>query len=214
MNTTRSVRPAHAGLAALICALVAGAFALGSGRAEATAVRAASPSAVAVVDLPKLLDGLEERKFLEAELNAEIDSRQQELDTIVGEITRMQRDIELIPEDDTSGTRMQKIRDLRIKEVEARALRQFVQEQLSLEKGQMLATLYNKIQNSVCDILARDGWDVILIDDSGLDLPQMAQEAQMLQLILQRRVLCAADRVDITEDVKTLMNNNFNAPRP
>jgi Skp family chaperone for outer membrane proteins len=132
----------------------------------------------------------------------------------VGEITRMQEDIEMIPADDTSGTRMQKIRDLRIKEVEARALSQFVQEQLSLEKGQMLATLYNKIQTSVCDILARDGWDIILIDDSGLDLPQMAQEAQMLQLILQRRVLCAADRVDITEDVKTLMNNNFNAPRP
>ncbi len=210
----RAASHARAGFALFACILAGGAYIAGSNTADATAIRAASPSAVAVVDLAQLLEGLEERTYLESELNSEIESRQKELDTIVGEIQRMQEDIEMIPADYKSGRRIQKIRDLRIKEVEARALRQFVQEQLSLEKGQMLATLYNKIQKAAAEIVTRDGWDIILIDDSGLDLPQMAQEQQMMQLVLSRRVLGHSGRVDVTQDVRTLMNNQFNAARP
>ncbi len=36
----------------------------------------------------------------------------------------------------------------------------------------------------------------------------------MLQLILNRRVLASDDRVDITADVQTLMNNEFGNARP
>lgn len=213
-TTARTPRPAagRLGIAAILATLVAGAFVLGSGRAEATSARAANPSAVAVVDLGELLDGLEERVFLEGELNKEIDARQRELNEIVEQIKTMNSNIETLPDGDPRT--IQQIRDLRLKEVEARAMQQFVSEQLSLEKGKMLAVLYTKIQRAVCDVLASDGWDIVLIDDSGLELPQMAQEQQMLQLILSRRVLCASDRVDITNDVKTRMNNNFNAARP
>lgn len=214
MTTTSTKRslPAPLGLAALLCAIIGAAFVAGSGTASATAARAANPSAVAVVDLGVLLEGLDERTYLETELNKEIEQRQQELDTIVKEIERMQEDIKTLPQGDSRT--IQKIRDFRIKEVQARALSQFVQEQLSLEKGKMLATIYNKIQTAVCDVSARDGWDLVLIDDSGPSLPELANEQQMNQLILARRILCAADRVDVTADVKTLMNNQFNAARP
>ncbi len=203
---------ARLGLAALVAAVVGTAFITGSNTSTASAVKMASPSAVAVVDLAELLEGLDERKFLEEDLNSEIADRQTELDTIVKTIERMREDIKMLKPDDQQT--MQRIRELRIKEVEARALNQFVQEQLSLEKGQMLATLYNKVQGAADKILTQDGWDVILIDDSGLKLPEMAQEAQMLQLILNRRVLASDDRVDITADVQTLMNNEFGNARP
>ena len=213
LNATRQIfRTGRLGFGALLVAVIGASFMIGSQAADASAVQMANPSAVAVVDLAKLLEGLEERTYLEAELNKEIDSRQKELDQIIGQIERMREDIKVLPAGDERT--MQKIRDLRLKEVEARALNQFVQEQLSVEKGQMLAALFNKIEDSATKVISRDGWDIILIDDSGLDLPQMAQEQQMLQLILNRRVLAAADRVDITEDVKTLMNNAFNAARP
>lgn len=204
----------HAPLALLALALSAfgvGAL-IGADRADASAVRLAGSTSVAVVDLAKLLDGLTERSALEATLNAEIAKRQGELDKVTGEITRMAEDIKLLTEKDPK--RIERIRDLRIKEVEARALRQFVQEQLSLEKGRMLATLYNKVRRAVGDISTRDGWDLVLIDDAGLDLPEMATEQQMLQLVLARRVLVAGSRIDITDEVRTLMNNQFNAARP
>jgi Skp family chaperone for outer membrane proteins len=211
-NSTNRTLTAPVGLAVLFCAVIGAAFVIGSGTANATAARAASPSAVAVVDLGELLEGLDERGYLENELNKEIDQRQQELNDIVKEIERMQEDIKTLPEGDSRT--IQKIRDFRIKEVQARALSQFVQEQLSLEKGKMLATIYNKIQTAVCDVTNRDGWDLVLIDDSGPNLPELANEQQMNQLILARRILCASSRVDITSDVKTLMNNQFNAARP
>ncbi|MBZ0172910.1 MAG: OmpH family outer membrane protein, partial [Phycisphaerales bacterium] len=200
------------GLLTLLLAAIGVGTVFGTGVADASAVRSANASAVAVIDLAKLLDGLDERGYMEQELNKQIQKRQGELGQIVGEIKRMTADIELLTETDPS--RIEKIRDLRIKEVQAQALSQFVKEQLSLEKGKMLADLYKKVQAAVCDIAARDGWDVVLIDDSELDLPQMANEQQMLQLILSRRVLCAGDNVEVTDDVKTLMNNQFNAARP
>jgi Skp family chaperone for outer membrane proteins len=211
--STITKRPfARLGLCALIAAAVGVAFVAGSSTSTASAVQAASPSAVAVVDLAELLEGLEERAYLEGKLNEEIADRQAELDSIIAEVERMREQIGMLKDD---ASRMPKIRDMRIKEVEARALNQFVQEQLSLEKGQMLATIYNKVQTAAGKILARDGWDVILIDDSGLALPEMAQEAQMLQLILNRRVLASASKgVDITADVQTLMNNEFANARP
>ncbi len=202
----------RAGVLALVIAALGLGSALGPGAAEASAVRGASATAVATVDLAKLLDGLDERVALEQDLNRQIEKRQGELDQVADEIKKMNDDIALLKEDDPS--RIEKIRDLRIKEVQAKAMRQFIQEQLSVEKGQMLAGLYQKAQSAVCDIAARDGWDLVLIDDSGLDLPEMATEQQMLQLILARRVLCASGAVDVTDEVKTLMNNRFNAAKP
>lgn len=212
MSTRRTPVAPRAGLFALALAVLVSAFAFNQPSADASAARLANPSAVAAVDLAKLLEGLAEREFLETQLNQEIAARQNELDTLLGEITRMSEDIKLLPEEDAS--RISRIRDLRLKEVQARALREFVQQQLSVEKGKMLSTLYNKVSVAVCEIAARDGWDLVLIDDSSLDLPQMANEQQMLQLILSRRVLCVQDRVNITDDVRTLMNNQFNAARP
>mgnify|MGYP001795364455 CR=1 FL=1 len=214
MNANRIANrsAARLGLCALIAAVVCVAFVSGSNTSTASAVKAASPSAVAVVDLAELLEGLNERTYLEEKLNSEIADRQTELDSINAEIEKMADQIGTLKEGDDQT--MQKIRDMRIKQVEARALGQFVQEQLSLEKGQMLATIYNKVQTAAGKILARDGWDVILIDDSGLALPEMAQEGQMLQLILNRRVLASDAEVDITADVQTLMNNEFANARP
>lgn len=202
----------RAGVVALVIAAIGLGMTLGPGSADASAVRSAGATAVAAVDLAKLLDGLDERAALEADLNKQIERRQAELDQIADEIKKMNDDIAVLKEDDPG--RIEKIRDLRIKEVQAKAMRQFIQEQLSVEKGRMLADLYKKIQTAVCDIAARDGWDLILIDDSGLDLPEMATEQQMLQLILSRRVLCAGGSVDVTDEVKTLMNNRFNTAKP
>ncbi|HHN78814.1 MAG TPA: OmpH family outer membrane protein [Phycisphaerales bacterium] len=202
----------RAGVVALVIAAIGLGMTLGPGSADASAVRSAGATAVAAVDLAKLLDGLDERAALEADLNKQIERRQAELDQIADEIKKMNDDIAVLKEDDPG--RIEKIRDLRIKEVQAKAMRQFIQEQLSVEKGRMLADLYKKIQSAVCDIAARDGWDLILIDDSGLDLPEMATEQQMLQLILSRRVLCAGGSVDVTDEVKTLMNNRFNTAKP
>jgi|JRYH01.1.fsa_nt_gb Skp family chaperone for outer membrane proteins len=211
-RTAPLLHRAPIGLIALTLAVSAFGVAFNASRADASNIRAAGASAVAVMDLAKLLEGLAEREYMEKELNAQIEKRQAELDKVTGEITRMTDDIKVMAENDPN--RIERIRDLRIKEVEARALRQFVQEQLSLEKGRMLAALFKKVQAAVADISARDGWDIVMIDDSSIDLPEMANEQQMLQMILARRVLAATDSVDITDEVRTLMNNQFNAGRP
>lgn len=201
------------GLAAVVVAVAA--VGVLSPRAGASREMLASKTSVAVVDLARLLEGLDERQSLEANLNSEIDARQAELDKLTGEIQRMTEDLKMLGEGEANqAVRLDRIRSVRLKEVEARALRQFVTEQLSLEKGQMLAVIYNKIQQAVGDVANRDGWDLVLIDDSKAALPGMAAEQQMNQLILSKRVLFAAPGVDITEDVKTLMNNQFNAGRP
>ncbi|USO00203.1 MAG: OmpH family outer membrane protein [Phycisphaeraceae bacterium] len=208
----RTHRRAGLGLVALLLAAIGVGAVLAPRVADASALAGARPSAVAMIDLAKLLDGLDERSAMEQDLNKQIAKRQAELDAAVAEVKSMQDEVDVLSEKDPN--RIEKIRNLQLKKVEANALKQFIQEQLSLEKGQRLADLFEKVQDAVGQIALRDGWDIVLIDDSGLDVPQMANEQQMLQVILARRVIYANDSVEITDEVKTLMNNQFNAAAP
>lgn len=176
--------------------------------ATATA-QSASASAVAVVDLNALLEGLDERKFLEDQLNTAISRRQAQLDEILTQLNKKNEDKEL----QAAGTpeRRETLREIRELEIAARARREFLQQEISLEKGDMLLDLFGKVRSAADEIAQRDGWDVVLIDDGTLPLPERGTEQQALALILSRRILHKSDRVDITDEVRIVMNNRFNA---
>ncbi|MEM7623174.1 MAG: hypothetical protein AAF235_08205, partial [Planctomycetota bacterium] len=62
------------------------------------------------------------------------------------------------------------------------------------------------------DTVARsEGYDIVYIDDSGVELPTQPTEQQALQIILSRRVLFASNAIDITDELQRLMNNRYRA---
>jgi Skp family chaperone for outer membrane proteins len=194
-------------LAATTALAVAGWFSV----AQATNARGvvASPSSVAVVKLVELLEGLDERTAMEADLDKIIAERQTQIDELNTQLETLQSDLEIL----RPGTAayQDKARQL----LEIRSLREtrfkVLQEIIAIEKGRMLREIYANVTDSVAEIAQRQGYDVVLVDDAEGDIPEGATERQVLGLISARRVLFAGTTLDITSQVRTYMNNAFQA---
>ncbi len=210
----RNHRPARA-LTAMTVALAAVAIAATSlawtNAASANAARPpAQPTAVATVDLPAILDGLEEKGRHEAELQAVIQTSQAKLDDLTKRLENIQADLEALPRD-TPEWRAKFYEGLELQQ-QAEVRKQTLTQTISLQRGESLRTLYLKIESGITKIAEREGYDIVLLDDSKFPLPQQAADSNMERAILSKTVLYAHDSVDITQAVITLVNNEYRAP--
>ncbi|MEL6329985.1 MAG: OmpH family outer membrane protein [Planctomycetota bacterium] len=176
-----------------------------------TAVRAAQPTPVAVVDVQALLDGLDQRVQLERELEQFIAQRQAQLDTARQAMEDARAEVELAAE--ASPERRDALRSFREAEMTARVRGEAFQTEIQIERGRIWSTLFAEISDAVAQVAQRDGWEIVFQDDSDLSLPEgIRAERDVIEYILRKKVIYAQDsRSNITADVRTFMNNRFNA---
>ena len=89
--------------------------------------------------------------------------------------------------------------------------KQFAEKRVDNERSLMFRDLYMKIKSSVADIANENGYDLVLITDDDREIlvnPQAdtSQEFQVREQIGQQRVVFASDQIDITEQIVTHMN--------
>jgi len=206
--TARAPRSLLTAALVLGAAMIGAAFATG---ARATSTRPpAQPTAVAVVDVVDVLDGLNEKKVLEKRLQQSVADHQASLDKVVDQIKTAQEDLKTYKEG-TPAYR-EKVRELLELNAVAEARKNILQRIVAFDKGDMLHDIYGKITVAVQKIAERSGYDIVLLDDSDFPLPSEAADSDMERAILTRSVLYRTDAVDITDQIITLMNNEFNAP--
>lgn len=174
----------------------------------------ANPTAIAVVDLPKVLQSLEERAVRQQSMTDATKTRQTQLDELTQRIEALQR--ELDPKEGGTikpGTAeyREKVIQLRELQVTLDARFKLLEQVLSFERGAIMRELYMKIESAVNRIAERDGYDAVLLDDTDFKLPEEASQDDMNRAILARSVLYRHASVDITEQVVRLMNNEFKA---
>ncbi|MFG0306721.1 MAG: OmpH family outer membrane protein [Phycisphaerales bacterium JB040] len=180
-------------------------------RANAGARPPATPTAVATIDIVAILDQLEERQVLEERLQASLNERQKQLEELGKRLENVQADIQTLNQQ-TPAYR-EKVREaLELRNL-AQTRRQILEQIISIERAELLRSLYDKISASIGRVADRDGWDVVLLDDSAFPLPQGdVSDRDIERNIVSRGVIYRHDSVDITSDVIQLMNNEFNAP--
>lgn len=192
-----------------LCALtITAAFAW---RAGATAQRPpAQPVAVATVDIVEIINGLEEREVLENDLTRRLETRQAQVDEVVEELKVLDADIkELVPGTDAQRD---KIREAMEKRAVVEARRKALSQIVSIDMGTVMAGLYGKVENAIERIAEREGLDIVLMDDSRFPLPENAPDSEVYRAIITKGVFYRHDSIDITNQVITLMNNEFSAP--
>ena len=64
---------------------------------------------------------------------------------------------------------------------------------------------------AVAALAKKDGFDLILLDDRSINVPDDASYAEVNNTILNKRVLFASDTIDLTQRLITMMNNDFSA---
>ncbi|MEM1184022.1 MAG: OmpH family outer membrane protein [Planctomycetota bacterium] len=196
---------------AVATALVLAGWLAGQSATATNRVVMAPPTSVAVIRLEPLLEQLKERTELEDTLNAFIAERQAQVDALRSEGETAASDLELF----TPGTAAHRDKTREVLEIRAalETRQKILQEIVSVETGTILQELYLKIKAAAQRIAVRDGYDIILLDDSAANLPPNVSEGAVLRFIGDRRVLYANDAVDVTGTVANYMNNAFAAGR-
>ncbi len=178
------------------------------GASNGVASSRASATAVAIVDLERVMLGLKEKERREGEMKDRINTFQGTMDELKKQLEGLTKQLELTPKDDVA-----KVREIKQKQIElaaqAEARKQALQTLISIETGEILRSMYLKINNAVDRIAQKDGWDMVLLDNRSIKIPETVTDREINFIIQSRTVLHAANSVDITDDVITLMNNEF-----
>lgn len=200
---TKSIHPLIPALAVLIAAF--------AWQAGANSSRPPAPAtSVATVDIVEIIDQLEERKVRESELEALKVASQAQLDEVGNQLGILRADLETLKR----GTDEYKNKIREAMEVSAviEARREALNQILSMDRGNVSREMYLKVTDAISRIADREGYDIVIFDDSLFPVVEDAPYQDVFRSIISRSVIYRHESVNITDQVTTLMNNEFTAP--
>lgn len=178
--------------------------------AQARSVAAAPGAKVAVIDMEKVLDELDEKLSIEARMrdkDAEFNGQVEDLRRQVEELQARQQ---MLNEGGADFARNQQ--ELEMKAFQLQGLMQFKKKFLERELLLEKVNLYRRIVKSAEQVARQQGFNVVLVKELPIDDPELGLQEQQLSF-RTRKVLWASDELDISRSVVTMMNNDFKNPR-
>ena len=161
---------------------------------------------VATVDLERVFSNLDEKDAADISLQDFADDLQKKSEVQSRAIELLEQNLDLFP---AGGEKFQEAtRQFLEATVKLRSFVEFSRGKIDFRKGATLNRLYTSITEAARLLAEREGYAVVLVDDSIVDL-QSGTEADMIRQISARRMLYASPRVDITDALIIQMNNAF-----
>lgn len=177
-------------------------------QASALSRKPASPTSVAVVDWIAVTDKASEWSEMMAQVTKIGEGLMEEDAKTKKSLNDLKESIAVLPEGSDSQQREQD--KLIIQSLQYDTWKKFAENKVAMEKARRQIRLYNKITAAVAKIAERDGWQIVLWDDSRSKKPDELKLNDAADLISRRQVLFARkDAVDITDEVILLLNNEF-----
>lgn len=171
--------------------------------AKPTMVKSIPPAVVATVDLEQIFNSLEEKATADKALQDYATTLQAEQDKIRQEITQINDELSVLAE--TSNAHQQKFAALQLKTLEYQAKVEHNKLQLEKRKGIVLRNIYMSIKAQVRAYAQAQGIDIVMLDDSIVDV-ELGDEQDVSKQISARRTLYCNPQLNITQDVIDLMN--------
>lgn len=169
----------------------------------------ASPTAVAVVDLNTVITDSKQFAALQAEQAKRQEDLKTDIQTRQGEVEKLRSDRDLLaPGSDAYEAKTQELLE---KGSSLQAYGQLAEQLEAGRRGREFLQLY-EAANAAAGAVAQDrGIDVVMVKGTLPDMQQLARlNAQQITAVLQnRKVLYAADGVDITQATLARMNADF-----
>ncbi|MFN0134385.1 MAG: OmpH family outer membrane protein [Phycisphaerales bacterium] len=173
---------------------------------------AAAPTSTAVVDIQRLINGLTEFKDAQTKLAGTAKEKQAEIKVMEDEAKALKADYDLI-KDKTS----QPARDLAIKineknqQIESRG--KMASQDMEIRAGEAMYEIYQKVLVAVQKLSTEEGWELVLVDDRSIEWPKdrVKTNNRINDFITAKRILYAAERIDLTQRTMTRMNNAYAA---
>ncbi|MBA4120253.1 MAG: hypothetical protein C0513_06085 [Isosphaera sp.] len=195
-------------MAVMLSVAALGVVASTSGVAHAVASRLAPPpTIVATIDLERVINGLHERWAKEREL--EVLKRKYE-DDLKRRESELKTESELINVMAPGPQREERAEGFEEKAVDGRVRSELFERRLEARRTQMFASMYKSILKASAGLAEANGYGLILSADDTLQIPETAKTAQEARAVIaSRRVIFQSRSLDVTEDLITLMNNQW-----
>ena len=175
--------------------------------AAATTARFRPPTVVVTVNIGQVLTDLTEKADSEANLQTLITKIENGLNGRQVKVDEM-REVYA----DAADADKEEIGDmLEQLMLEGVSYQRFAEAQIDNEKSLMLRDLYIKIKYAIVSISEENGYDIVLISDVEREIrfaqnSQVSRESQVLEQIGFQRAVYTSSQIDITEQVVTHMN--------
>lgn len=174
----------------------------------------ADPTSVAVVEVSRVLDQIDEKSEWEIRIDALKSAIQQE------GVSRQQAMERRLAESEsaTSPEQRQDIRDeVALMQLRLEQWANMKAVEVDREQSLMWRSIYRNLRREAERVAEAEGYALVLVDDSGGEIrtqsgTQVPLQTQVLQQITSRRILFAANMTDISDQIIVRMNNAVVAP--
>jgi len=166
-------------------------------------------ASIATVDLGKVLDRLDESADWDMRLRALTGSISEEFQSRQASIETRIREVEQIESESQRRLGLEELALMRLRFEEWGRLKQI---EVDRERSLKWQSLYRAIREEATRLAESQGYEIVLVNDSlgplnvSRDL-EVSQEQQVLQQIMNRRLLYAARVTDVTDQLIVRMNN-------
>ena len=207
-NPVTAVAAAAAAIGAIVATL--------AGQAGASARTAPAPTRVAVIDLVKVIERLDERADWEVQIAALGKKIQEEFSARRKGLEEMAGTMEAAPESERMAIR-DKVAFEQLQFEQWEAIKKI---EVDRERALMWQSMYRNVRAECQKLAEAEGYDAILVNDGVGEIQLQREsksplEAQAQEQIVRRRVLYAAKSIDVTDQLVVRMNNaHGSAARP
>lgn len=165
------------------------------------------PSVVVTFNIEQVVADLTEKAESEARLRALFKKIEDEQNRRLEAMRALESSLETAAEAD----RAMLIDSLEQKTLEARSYIRFASLQVDNERSLMLRDIFMKIRDAVSEIAQENGYDIVLISDVNREVvintnSEVPREFQILERIGAQRAIYANSQTDITGQIVTHMN--------
>lgn len=179
------------------------------------------PATIAVVNLPRVMAGLEQRSSAEmqirgmlTDINAERSKREAEVNRLQTEHEQLRRQALENPAIAAEADAVEE--QWVLERLRFQAWMQFNTDHVDIEHALVLQDLYRVVKAAAADMARTEGYDLVLVDDAEGELgfnpeSRVPRTAQIEQQMLSRLMLYVNPRIDITNDIIERMNNTYRA---
>lgn len=174
----------------------------------------ADPTSVAVVEVSRVLDQIDEKSEWEIRIDALKSAIQQEGVSRQQAMERRRAESEAA----TSPEQRQDIRDeVALMQLRLEQWANMKAVEVDREQSLMWRSIYRNLRREAERVAEAEGYALVLVDDSGGEIrtqsgTQVPLQTQVLQQITSRRILFAANMTDISDQIIVRMNNAVVAP--
>ncbi|MDG2200929.1 MAG: OmpH family outer membrane protein [Phycisphaerales bacterium] len=164
-----------------------------------------SPTVVGTVDLEATFNGLEEWSQVQVSLTQRADQMQEEITRRQDELESLETDLEDYPQG--SAKFKEAMKRYQMAAIELQGYVQFQQRKHQRFNDQTIFALYDKIKLAARTLADEQGYDIILVDDSVVEIPENSEN--ILAQISSRRVLFAREQMNVTDQLIESMNTMY-----